>query len=298
MSRIPVFTLSKTIKYETKIVAFYDIMGWRSKIEQAGNSRKKAAELKNIVRLFAQFKAEYEAKNRHLRMRVSTFSDNVVVSATASRRNMLVMMLILAQAQLYAARRGHYIRGGMTIGKIVHDDHVVFGPALNRAYYLESEIADVPRIVVDDEFMKAFRRKNVESSILLREKGIYFLNPWTLGLAAFAFRGLPKRAISPRGILTIVFYELLNAIEPFLGKRGRLQRKIRNRLFWLAGKVLLGLETERREVLLEDTRALGRFLAPARKGGFEVVQGVIVPRQRGRLQAFSVVRGRRGRRQV
>jgi hypothetical protein len=44
---------------------------------------------------------------------------------------------------------GFWIRGAVTVGLIHHDEHIVFGPALNRAYELESKVAIYPRILID-----------------------------------------------------------------------------------------------------------------------------------------------------
>lgn len=41
------------------------------------------------------------------------------------------------------------MRGAVTVGAIHHDQHIVFGPALNRAYELESKVAFYPRILID-----------------------------------------------------------------------------------------------------------------------------------------------------
>jgi hypothetical protein len=230
------------------------VLGWKDKIGQAANNPKKIAELKSLVRLFVQLKMEYEAKNKRHGMRISTFSDNVVISANPSNETLVVMMLILAGTQLLAARRGHYIRGGMTIGNIVHDDDVVFGPGLNQAYHLESEVAQVPRIVIDRNCVDhLFSRNKFRPGLLVRQRGTYFLNPWTLPFAEFTTRHL-KKDLSPRGTLTLIFYELVNAWEVTEEKTAR------SKLIWLCKRILAGLETEPGVATLEDTRSLRRFL--------------------------------------
>ncbi len=50
---------------------------------------------------------------------------------------------------------GHPIRGGIDIGLGIDiTKNEVYGPALSRAYALESKIADYPRVVVGEELMK------------------------------------------------------------------------------------------------------------------------------------------------
>lgn len=43
---------------------------------------------------------------------------------------------------------GNFVRGGATIGKCYIDDLGFFGPAVNRAYQIESEIAQYPIIEI------------------------------------------------------------------------------------------------------------------------------------------------------
>jgi hypothetical protein len=92
------------------------------------------------------------------------------------------------------------VRGGVTIGDVYYEENrsLVFGPAISRAYYLESKIAIYPRIVVDkcivDKFIESENqineqaklkgdfefikyRKSINGEILLEDfDGLYHLN--------------------------------------------------------------------------------------------------------------------------
>jgi hypothetical protein len=252
--RVPVFELSKSVRYENRIVAFCDILGWRSKIERAGNRPKDVARIYDVVRLFSQLKAEYEAKNEHRGMRLTTFSDNVVISVPASKNNTILMLIIVARAQLFAARQGHFIRGAITVGKLVHDDHVVFGPALNRAYELESTVAKYPRIILDRGVLPSANALKQSSEFICRENGRTFLNPWSLGFARFLIGTYMRKDLTPRGVLTLIFYEMVNEWEVVRSKKAQLQ------LQWVGKRILTGLQTEDGTSLLESDHSLRRFL--------------------------------------
>ncbi len=68
----------------------------------------------------------------HLGFRTTTFSDNIVISQPVSEMTRALVQQ-MAFVQIAALVNGFLVRGGITIGDIVHDDETVFGPALIRA---------------------------------------------------------------------------------------------------------------------------------------------------------------------
>src|SRR5262245_29297185 len=132
----------RDVGYERRIVIFYDLLGWRSKIKDAGTSPKEIGNLRTAVLLHSRM---MRARDRGP-IRTSTFSDNVVISAPIVGEMVAYMVGSVAAIQIATLNMGFLLRGGIAIGDIYHDDEVVFGPALNRAYELESEIADYPRV--------------------------------------------------------------------------------------------------------------------------------------------------------
>jgi hypothetical protein len=131
------------------VVVFYDVLGWRSEIEAAGDDPARIGRLRRLIL----------THNRILRMpvsapvNISTSSDNMVISTPVHSENVPYFLRSIAIMQLMTASLKFLLRGGIAVGNIYHDDKAVFGPALNRAYELESKVAVVPRIVVDKEVM-------------------------------------------------------------------------------------------------------------------------------------------------
>jgi hypothetical protein len=164
--------LMREVTYERRVVAFYDVLGWRSHIRRAGN---KASDLSLLRRLILKT-ARATRIEKGLDLRVTTFSDNVVISQLP-RANTPQLLMQLAIWQLGAAINGFLMRGGVTIGDLVHEDEAVFGPGLNRAYYLESKIAMYPRIVLDPLYMEGFGELG---SLCTTEDSVCFINPFRL----------------------------------------------------------------------------------------------------------------------
>lgn len=46
------------------------------------------------------------------------------------------------------------MRGAIVRGRLFHDDEVLVGDGLNRAYHLESKVAKVPRVIIEDGLME------------------------------------------------------------------------------------------------------------------------------------------------
>jgi hypothetical protein len=92
----------------------------------------------------------------------------------------------IALLQVGSAFNGFFLRGGITIGEIIHDSESCFGPGLNRAYELESTVARFPRFVLDADVDFG----NI-GDLPAIEDGVRFLNPFTLTFLDFIRKGRP-----------------------------------------------------------------------------------------------------------
>lgn len=159
--------------YERRVVIFYDVLGWQNHIKAAGDDINAIGRLRRIVLRYSRSLPLRTSLN----VRVTTFSDNVVISQDVSRETPLLITLI-AFFQIAGALSGFLLRGGITIGRIVHDSECVFGPGLNRAYELEKDVAKYPRIVLDREVADEFGNLG---DLALVEDGVLFLDPFRTG---------------------------------------------------------------------------------------------------------------------
>jgi hypothetical protein len=82
---------------------------------------------------------------------------------------------------------GIFVRGGITLGDIYADRSTIFGPALVRAYQLESQVARWPIVIFDEQLITEFeeRAKRFDDNDFLglfntfinrTENGIFFLD--------------------------------------------------------------------------------------------------------------------------
>ena len=88
-------------------------------------------------------------------IKVTTFSDSIIISYPANKEDGLFLLLInIIHLQLELGALGIMIRGGIAIGGVYHDGRMVFGPAMNEAYMLESRRAVYPRVVIFEDTLK------------------------------------------------------------------------------------------------------------------------------------------------
>lgn len=141
--------------YKKRIVAFVDILGFKTHIERSVENPDHAKTLLNVLKRVALAKSVNDSGLLPLKehgKEVTSFSDCIVISYPLDYKGGLFHILIdLIHIQLDLLFNGIVLRGGITVGDVFHDDNIAFGPALVKAYDLESKVAKYPRIVIEEE---------------------------------------------------------------------------------------------------------------------------------------------------
>lgn len=161
--------------YEKRVVVFLDILGFKDTIRKSVSNSE---ELETLIYSLALPKDpsanifistwktgktpdEYDD-------RLTTFSDffafsvplelsdNTLTSEGAENLALLIYTTFNRARELLL--NGFLCRGGIASGDLYHKDSektkILFGPAFNRAYQLESELANTPRIILDSYLKK------------------------------------------------------------------------------------------------------------------------------------------------
>ncbi|MDQ9091752.1 hypothetical protein RC083_09125 [Pseudoalteromonas haloplanktis] len=173
--------------YTNKFIVFIDILGFGALVEKSGEMPDIAESILDALismnpkllhqEMFGTLNEEKIPEDRlddvkrtvaqmNLNMSkmhpvaVSYFSDSLVLSADANDviASQTILELLAKLSIKLWDEHSLLIRGGVTLGKLVHTENgPLFGPAMNRAYYLESEKAVTPRIIFDEHCIEAFR---------------------------------------------------------------------------------------------------------------------------------------------
>jgi hypothetical protein len=225
--------------YKRRVVVFYDFLGWQSHIDEAGLA---PANLGRLRRMILRHSRMLGVKT-DLEIRSSTFSDNVVITQAPGDKTQMLMQH-LVNVQLGSALVGFLVRGGITVGNVVHDDESVFGPGLNRAYQLEKVDAKFPRIVLDPLVKKEF--ENI-GNIAVIENGVRFLDPFRPtyceylkgagyeNAEAVAAAGLP----APKGVFKDFAKDVLDMILDTLNEQFRkpMDDEVFKKISWLYDRI-------------------------------------------------------------
>lgn len=144
--------------YELKYVAFLDLLGFKNMVYQSvGNQNI----LNNINMALSYIgKMQYDNYNGIMPMvdlgkQVTAFSDSIVISYDASMPGggfHVLMDLVYICNDLLGI--GIPIRGGVTVGPLIHDAQKCFGPAMIDAYLMESQRALFPRIIINQSVLE------------------------------------------------------------------------------------------------------------------------------------------------
>lgn len=143
--------------YKKYLVLFIDVLG--------SKGREDFEELYKINTTFHNSLEEYkeEDKSSNIYSReVHTFSDCAYIfyyfkdDIIEEKKNLgKLFKVALHNTQfliLELLSNGFLCRGGVTFGKAYFEDDrsLLFGPAVNKAYYLEEKVAEFPRILIDN----------------------------------------------------------------------------------------------------------------------------------------------------
>jgi hypothetical protein len=176
----------QSVKYKRSIVSYLDILGFRELV-----LTKTAGEISRILRILAE-SISPDSKEGPITIEFTKFSDTVIRSSPEPNPVYFIYELkSILRAQVALIPEGVTIRGVVTIGDIVQSWGVVYGPAVVRAYELESLKSGPPRIIIDDEALgllepAADKEKMLSASPVRKEGSTIYLD--YLGACEVEFR--------------------------------------------------------------------------------------------------------------
>ena len=166
------------MNYENRIVLFLDILGFRSIIDKTVDKLEdntsgiqelydKLEEIKAFLDSRLKQKEVFDDKN--FSMRVTQFSDSIIISfINDDNTTLLKLIRTIQELIINFVNSGMLCRGSISYGKLIHDNQIIFGPALNDAYETETKAAMYPRIILDKSILES-SKKNRQPSLFESE---------------------------------------------------------------------------------------------------------------------------------
>lgn len=146
----------ESLKYDIRLVAFVDILGWTESVKNASKNPEKIQKLGLALDAIRTqlHQTEWMQKNAgHSEWpgdpKITQFSDCLTISTRADFAGKSHLISVLGFLSLSLLRQGFLLRGGLTVGELYHRESMVFGPAFLKAYELENRCAVYPRIILD-----------------------------------------------------------------------------------------------------------------------------------------------------
>ena len=153
--------------YSQKYVIFLDVLGWSDLVarsETDEDARRQVALVSGkLAKAFEEAQQNVEKSENHpATPRFEFFSDSMIITIPFLGDNVFWPEEAVFRTCENLARatmeEGLLIRGAVTRGSIAHDadKRICVGPALLRAYSLETKTAIYPRIVIDPNLVNYF----------------------------------------------------------------------------------------------------------------------------------------------
>ncbi|MDF3033200.1 MAG: hypothetical protein K0R76_154 [Alphaproteobacteria bacterium] len=166
-----------SLQYENRVVAFLDILGWGNMIMKSSKDPELTRNLGIALNLYQGY-AEMTEWTTRLGAeerwpgdpQITHFSDSILISVLSDNNASHVLLNYLQGIVMSLLNLGLLIRGGITLGQLIHRGPMAYGPALNQAYHLESTIAKFPRIILDHSLAKTWGQgssvQNTDGSLI------------------------------------------------------------------------------------------------------------------------------------
>lgn len=153
----------KPIAYDDRTVAFLDILGFKEHIKASDRDPGLVSKIHDALSfkeptdlpLAEDFATRLGLERDTLTDFTQSFSDCIAISTGTTPEDIGLLVFMVFQKSRELLLKGFISRGGISMGKLFHDGNLLFGPAFNKAYLLESTHADGARVILDTKTREA-----------------------------------------------------------------------------------------------------------------------------------------------
>lgn len=168
---------------ERRIVAYVDILGFRAHVSSIFNDQKPNFALYVTLRRVLALISGHAISSSdpfigRPTARGSAFSDCIAISDEPSEIGSTNVAWRVALLSAWLLSDGILCRGGIAIGRTLHDQTTILGEGLVQAVELESRIATYPRVVLSEEVARLATCWQPLARVQRDTDGLAFLDPF------------------------------------------------------------------------------------------------------------------------
>jgi hypothetical protein len=147
-------------KYTNRLIAFIDILGFSQMVATSELSTDSVNRIYKTLTQMDKYTGSFlenailDVETKIVDPQFTVFSDSIVVSCSDIETNYELFFNYLATLSYTMIESGILIRGGVTLGPVIHEKRLLFGSGMINAYKLESKLAIYPRIIIDDKLVE------------------------------------------------------------------------------------------------------------------------------------------------
>lgn len=232
--------------YTECYVAFLDILGFKNLIEESDCNT-----IYDIFQSILDFEPHQLLSKTDVYKKIhhTIMSDSIVVYIDAAITDGFMALTDACsqiQMRLLCNNPPIFIRGGIAKGTLCHENNILFGDGLTKAYILESTSAIYPRIIFTEE-LKQTALQNTEKLYPFDYSNIYYKKDddemyyidflCTLNLIRIKE---PKKVEEVKHVNNEYFYCLHNHVNDVLNKE--IELSIRKKYLWVKNKIKKQIE--------------------------------------------------------
>lgn len=169
--------------YQDRFILFIDLLGTKiivgKTVEDNDLLDKISGVLMYVKNSLIRLVEDYSSDDNYkVDCYTTHFSDSYVLSIKIDEDQLLKIssawLFSIQTIVMEFMRIGILVRGGVTYGKLIHNENILFGPAMVEAYDLENKMAVYPRVIFSHKivelFQKNFPRPSIIQSFLNKKK--------------------------------------------------------------------------------------------------------------------------------
>ena len=159
--------MTNEILYEDRVVFYFDILGFKNLVESNINNGNDCSSIFDVFELINKFYQDEIDERFSATKEITFFSDSIIISFVANEPDQIFKTISDIQILLVnLVLKGIVMRGAISYGKLHHSKKYIFGPAFNKVYKLETQIAIYPRIICDYSILDLSQKDETLISVL------------------------------------------------------------------------------------------------------------------------------------